>query len=224
MSAPFANLNGEHVMKCRATIPYYGAWTADVLLSLAIVLSSPVTLSIGNLSLVGTVTRAATFAGARGIRIVGGGGGWRKVVSSRTYQSAAGVKISHVLGDAAAEVGEKISLTSDSLMGPFYIRAEQPAADLLRMFTNGLWWMDPSGTTQVAPSRPSPTVASAFQVTGYAGAIGKVEIATEDVAAWMPGVQFSAPTIPDTKTVSSVTHDVGNDGVHRLELLLAEGT
>src|SRR5450432_3624044 len=100
----FANLNGARIGDATITIPYYGPWVADVTMSLDAPLPSAgaaCVITIGNLSLVGTVIRQAQFAGSTEARIVGGAGGWRKQVPGQHYQSPGALTLSTVVTDAA---------------------------------------------------------------------------------------------------------------------------
>lgn len=220
--AAHVNIAGFAVMSLALSIPYYGLWTADVTLAQAQFIPSNATLSIGAMSLVGTVVRAAQFGGSRSARLVGGYGGWRNSVVARAYQSPVGVKLSHVIGDAAAEVGEKVSVASDRSLGVNFIREATVASQLLRQLSNGLWWMDFTGTTQVGTTRASGAIASAFQVITSSGGKGHYTIATETPADWVPGATFTAPTVPTTKTIASVSHHIDNEGVARIEVLTTE--
>lgn len=210
--------NGNRVTSGSLTIPYYGAWTADLMLAEPDALSSPVTVTIGPLSLTGAVVRSAPFAGARQARLVAGAGGWRKSLVSRSYQFGAGVKLSTVLGDAATELGEKINLPTDVVLGAAWTRPTQTGGQLLRQLA-AQWWIDNAGVTQFASSRPSTTVSSAFVVVSDETGLGEYDIATEAPQDWAPGATFSAPTIAGNPMISSVTYRVDNDGLLRVRVL-----
>jgi hypothetical protein len=220
----FATLNGARIISGSLTVPYYGTWTADVVLAQAdAIATTPMgcTIVLGNLTLVGTAFRTASFSGARSARIVGGAAGWLETVTAQQYHSSGGVQASMVLGDAASAVGERVSLASNSSLGSDFVRAADRASNVLEQVSGGEWWVDSSGTTRVAP-RENVVIGSAFVVEDWSGGKGRFTIATEDYASWLPGATFSSPTVSAVQTISSVTYRFENDGRFRLEVL-AEG-
>jgi len=218
--APTNNLNGERITTARLTVPYYGTWVADVTLALATAIPPAVTLTIGDMVMVGHVLRMASFAGSRSARIVGGFGGWPKAVAARAYRSAGGVRASMVLGDAAIEVGEQVKLATDSTLGTAYVREAGPASRVLRYLAGSLWWVDALGVTQVG-ARAAMAITSAFTVVAYNGGRGRFEVATEAPADWQPGRTFTSPTVSTPVRIGSVSHHVDNDGIARIEVLSA---
>ena len=219
------SLNGVQIMSTRVVIPLYGLWTADVALTSA--QPEPSTpggcsLALGNLSLVGTAFRAANFAGCRTSRIVGGYGGWRNPVSPRSYRNPAGVSLTMILQDLAAEVGEQIAVAQESTIGNLFTRGtpgRQPvASDVLRQIAGPSWWVDGSGKTQVGP-RPSSAISSTFLVESWHGAQGSFEVSTEDPASWLPGNTFSNDTLASAQTISMTTILAENSGKVRLRVL-----
>jgi len=214
----FASLSGERVISASICVPYWGAWVADVVLATTATVSGLCTLTAGHLSLTGYAVRAASFTGARGVRLVGGYGGWRNAVTARAYANPGGIRASTVLGDAAIEVGEKVSIASDSTIGNFYVRPAASASVVLRHVAGSLWWIDASGTTQIGPRQSTP-ITSDLTVVSYSGAEGRFILATEDLAAVVPGRTFTAPTVPQAVTISGVIHELGNDGTARTTVL-----
>ena len=101
----FAHVNGIRLVSVSLGMPAYGLWMADVDGDLPGNLTGGVTLVVGNLSLVGSVYRQGSFAGQAKARLVGGYGGWRQDVSAASYSNPAGVRLSTVLLDLAAEQG-----------------------------------------------------------------------------------------------------------------------
>lgn len=221
----YIDLNGTRVTVGAVSIPYLGAWVADVTLALAESLTSAAdgcVLTLGNLQLVGTVVRVASFAGSKSARIVGGAGGWRAPVSAQAYYDPAGVRLSTVLGDAAAAAGETLSLNvADARIGTTYTRMGAPAkaSQVLAHLSNGLWYIDAKGVTQVGAARTSRVIASPFTVEHWSGALGRFRVAHEDFASWLPGNTFSAVNVSTPQTVSLVSHRLENDGILRTEIL-----
>lgn len=218
MAGPFAALNGRRVISGAITFPYYGAWVADVVLSVSDTIPTLSTLTLEDLTLSCAVYRQFSFAGSRSARLVGGFGGWRKTIPAQAYQSAGGIKASLLLGDAAALVGEKVNVVTDQTVGSLFVREAAPAQRLLRQLAGSLWWVDSKGTTQVGP-RTSTAILSSFTAVEWSGAKGRFNIATEKLSDWMPGQTFTSPTVTATQTIGSTTIAIDNDGTLRLTVL-----
>jgi len=211
-------INGARVSACSITMPYYGAWVADVDVVGSAEIASPVSLVVGDLTLVGTVVRQAEFTGDRKARIVGGGGGWGNTIPSKGYSHVIGVKASTIVGDAAREAGESIVLENDRTLGLLYAREEAPAERALNLVIGNEWWIDPVGVTQTK-AREATAVVAPFTLISRNGALDSFDIATESIAGWLPGRTFSSPTVPEPQTISSVTIEASNDGKIRLRVL-----
>jgi hypothetical protein len=215
--------NGGVVALASITIPYYGTWTADLVLPVGASISSPVTIVVGDMTLVGTAVRQAEFNGDLSVRVVGGAGGWRRELPARGYSHIIGVRLSTLLADAASESGETIVVDSDRSVGTLWARERAKGESLLRFLLDGHWWVDSAGVTQTK-ARTSSTITSPFTVINRDGSKGSYEIATENLSAWQPGRTFQAKTMAASKTISSVTIDAGNDGKLRLRVLDTDGT
>lgn len=219
MSALYASANGLRSTSSSIAIPYYGLWVADVELAPETPLVGPVTFQIGNLTMLGAVLRAPQpFAGSSSARIIGGAGGWGKTITLDPYRLASGVPLSLVLRDAARACGETVKLAVDRNLGEFYVPERAPAARILRQLGGDLWWMDRLGVTQVGP-RPSSKIKSPATVADYSGGKGWLSVATEDLAAWVPGATFSGNTVTKPITVGAVRIDADENGTLRLEVL-----
>lgn len=217
------SINGQTAISAAITIPFYGPWSADVVLATTAAIPSSVTLAIGKLSLVGTVYRQSSFSGSRSVRIVGGAGGWRTTLPARGYSNAGGLKLSTVLGDAAREAKETISIPTDRGIGTAYVREKAKGERVLKLLTGGQWWIDPAGVTQLK-TRDASAIATPFTVTSWSGGKGKFEIATEDYQDWLPGRTFTSPTVTTSQTISLVTVLLENGGKLRLHVLNTNNT
>ncbi len=215
----YASLSGARVVSGHLTVSTYGAAVADVVLADEGAVPEACSLTIANLTMALHVHRQAAFAGQRSARLVGGAGGWRREVPARAYHSPGGIPISMVLADAAREVGEKIVVANDASVGTYYVREAAPAARTLRQLAGRRWWIDPAGVTHVGP-RPPTTVRSEFLAASHDGSEGRYSIATEDLAAWLPGATFSNSLVPAT-VVSSVSVTLEQAGKMRVEVLAA---
>ncbi len=216
--APWSTLNGERTLTGSLYIPRVGVWVADVALALSTVLAPPVVLTVGSLTLQGTIYRQGAYGGSRGYRIVGGTNGWGKALAARSYVAAGGVSSALVLGDLATEAGERVAVATPSFLGTSFVRLAGPASRTLTSIEPN-WWVDATGTTQVGLPRDTSPITSDFTATHRFGAHGIVEIATENEADWMPGRVFSSAivTTPQTIQASRFTWDRG--GRARVEVV-----
>jgi hypothetical protein len=218
MPDTFSTCNGFRISTGSICIPLYGTWAGDVKVITPETITNPVTLSFGNLTLMGHVYRSGAFSGIQYVRLVGGAGGWRQTVQAQAYSNPNNVKLSTVLGDAAAAVGEQVNVVTDTTLGSFYIRENAPAERLLRQLAGPLWWMNPAGVTQIGP-RSSSAISTAFLVETWDAGTNKFLISTEDYASWMPGNTFTAPTVPNSQTISMTYLGVDDKGTLRLTVL-----
>lgn len=216
----FATANGTRIITASLSIPLYGAPVCDLLIGSSDPLKTPVSVTFGNFTQVMGVYRQGYFGGSQYARLVGGYAGWRTTLQQQAYNNAGGLMLSLILGDAAAAVGEQINIASDTSVGTFYVRENAPAQRLLRQLGGPLWWIAPTGVTQVGP-RTSTGITSPFLVETYDAAQGLYVISTEDYASWMPANTFSGPTLTTgvTNTISLTRLDVDNDGTLRLKVL-----
>jgi len=210
-------VNGIDVISGVVTIPYYGAWVADIVLASSSTITPTLELRVGNLTMKGTVIRESSFAQSRSARIVGGYAGWRKVIPAKGYSHASGVKLSIVLGDAARACGEMVEITADRSLGQGWARESSRAEETLRIVTGGKWWMGNDGVTKTI-ARDTSSVSSPFTVVSWSGGKGLFEIATENVAEWMPGKSFESATVPK-QTISSVSIEFDTEGKLRLSVM-----
>lgn len=228
MSGFYASVNGQLATRLSIAIPYYGMWEGDVELATPQVITNPVTLVIGNLTMVGAIVRANTFAGVTYLRLVGGGGGWRKSIVPQAYANPSGVRLSTMLNDLAVNVGEQVNLFADENLGGYFIREGSTsettvrASRILRQLAGDEWWIDTSGVTQVGARPTGTAITSDFSVVSWDPGRGAAEIATEDLASWLPSNTFTAPTVPVTQTISLTRVDIDRVGTMRLKILATD--
>jgi len=205
------SINGVAIKTAEVTLPFRGVWTADVVTEGEIDADGPVTITIADLTLVGTVDRMGDFLGSGNLRIVGGAGGWMKPVPAKYYQNSFGLKLSPIVSDAAREAGETVNVSSDAerTVGSFYMREQAPAARVLAQLTS-LWWVDFAGVTQVAVTRKATPITATFDVLpkGTDLHLGRVALATDTPCAFVPGCTFSSQTL-SKQTISTVVHRLG---------------
>lgn len=218
----FADLNGTRVVSGSVSIPSYGIWTANISLASAPTIPTTqgaITLTVGDLKLLGTVYRSGVYGGVYSVRLRGGYGGWGKTLTAKSYHFASGVPIAMILTDAAIELGEQVAPPPPpGVTGPFFGRAATPGGLLLGQLGPPHWYMAPNGQTTIG-ARPSTAIASKFQVLAYDPSAGHVTVASDSVADFAPGRTFSAPQLPAPSPISYVEHVLDGSTV-RTEILL----
>jgi hypothetical protein len=222
----YASFAGIPITSLSWAIPLVGLWTADVQCSLPVPLPAVGPMTIGNLTMQGSVYRQATFGGVTSARLVAGFGGWSKRVGPRGYSLPFGIPLTTVLGDVAIEVQEPPPVVVvPTFVGNFWARPADssgtaPAGRVLRAAAGPTWYASPSGVVQVGPRLPQPIVTP-FQATDWDGASGTLTIATEDPASWVPGAVFASPQITNPQTVAFARHFVDHAGVGRLRVMVS---
>lgn len=215
----FAAVNGVRVVNARVIIPASGLWHADVRLDTATSLpdeQGACTTLLAGLSLKGSKFRAANYQGSLRARLMGGIG-WTRPLGTKFYKLDAGVRASIVLGDAARELGETLSLATDRVLGVRWARiGGAPGSRLIRQIAGERWFITPDGITTIG-ERPGGIIASSYEVLASDGALGRFTIATETPADFAPGRTFSTPTL-GPRVISCVEHVLTPDSF-RTEVL-----
>lgn len=219
----YATLNGNRIISGSLCFPRYGTWVGDLVLASTSHIDERCEVKIGNLNCLGHKYRSLAFAGTRSVRLLGGYGGWRKEVAAQAYYNARGVKKSMIAGDAASAVGEQIRVVNDEVFGQFFTRKQGVAQNVLRQLFGDIWYVDTDGITQCQERTVSSEISSDFTVIKLSGGKGSVTIATEDVAAWMPGRKFKSPTLTTLQEISMTSIHFDDKGTLRIEVLTSTG-
>jgi hypothetical protein len=180
-------VNGTSCSAARAQIPAWGRWWVDADLTEAVTLSGLVSVQFADVAMAGTVISGGPANGRASYRIVGGAGGWSATVAAKGYHEASGVRVSGVVGDAAADAGETLADVPATALGPHYARTDGPASRVLHELAPRAWYVDFAGVTRLA-LRPTTTYAGTDTRTRVDPSGSIVEIATEAVASLVPGV------------------------------------
>lgn len=214
----FASLGGVRVVSGSVVVPRYGIWSGDLMLATEDVVPTRTSLTIGDLTMACAIFRSADFAGTRSVRVVGGAGSWGRSVMAKAYGFAAGVRASLVLRDAALEVGESVNVPADFNVGPFWVREAGAAWRVLRLLGGSTWYIDANGVTQIQ-DWPDVPIGSDFVVEQQWPGQGRMLIATENYAAWMPRAAFSSSFLDGSYVVSASRFVLPEDGHARVEVL-----
>lgn len=214
---PFIAFGGSRVPIASLTLSA-NIWVADLEFPETQPIDATSQLTVGDLALLGTVYRQSDFAGTKSARVVAGYGGWHKSVVGRAYTQPGGVKLSMVAKDLAGEVGEKVAVPNDRVIGDYFIREAGPAHRVLRQLAGRDWYVDDDGTTRIQ-ARPSSPVGGDYLVQSFNGARGELVISTESYTEWRPGNTFSNALVTEPQTISTVRLESTNDGLLRHTIL-----
>jgi hypothetical protein len=202
-----ATLNELHATKAVVQIPKWGCWYADVELDGEHTLTGACTLVVADLTLKGTILSGGPIKGRSPYRVVGGKGGWRKVIARESYADDAGVKVSKVVGDAARLAGETLGPIPSSLrVGPGFTRPEEEAWKTLERVVPRGWYIDENGVTQIGTRTAGTVPAGAQRIKPVDLARGTVTLASDSIKTLLPGV------VVDGLTALDVMHEVSAKG------------
>lgn len=208
MAVIAATLAGKRVTRARVQIPKWGAWYADVSVDGESSLTGAVELVLADVTFHGTILSGGAAAGRSDYRIVGGAGGWGKIIPAKGYASDAGVKLSTILGDAAREAGETLIATAlgRSVAGPAFARQEGPAGRVLELLAPGNWYVDSGGITRIGTRATSVLERAVPRTSPVDLAAGTVTLAPAAIATIVPGI-----TVDGLEAVD-VQHELSAEG------------
>lgn len=215
-----------------ASIGDTGIWSGDVLLSSrgiwtatvvpfddsALSEGQAVTITVGTLSLVGTILRGSVLPEGAGFFVLGGAGKWRKGVARKSYQDDKGVKLADVLRDLVSEAGERHTLAAalgSTVLGRHWVRPEGSGVASLNALGQP-WRVRPDGVTEVGPMVYTAS-EGLFSVRSYAAAsrTALLEVPDEDVAELVPGKTLD---MGGTSLQVDVTRIILGGGTVRVEV------
>lgn len=209
-----ATLNDQLVTRARVDLPASGLWFAEVEIDKPVELTGAVKLVISDLSLRGTILSGGSNNGRSAFRIVAGAGGWGKLLPEKPYQNDAGVKLSTVIGEAAIAVKEEIAPIDPSRrVGPWWERLKnEPASRVLERTVPGAWYVDEDGILQLGKRAQGTLPDRTTRIAPIDKARGTLEIASDSIAAILPGV------LVDGLEAVDVQHEIHADGGLRSKL------
>lgn len=221
----FAQLAGVQVLSGQIVIPYMGAPHADVTLSKeAALAASGLTLILGKFAMKCSPWRTPiAFQGKTQVRLIGGAGGWRKVIPAEGYALSNGtqLKLSFILGACAKLVGETLVVDAsfERVIGTHYARDKASASVNLNTLAPSSWYIGLDGVTRIG-ARAATAVTSPFTIVSFDGARGAMTIATDFPEDIIPGRTLKGTTIAKPITIGGVTHMI-TAGKIRTEVLAA---
>lgn len=214
-----STLGSQDIGRLSLHIPPAGSWWADVTLAAAPLPApgSRLTLTVGDLTLLGTVKRAATEDAPNGTGslprvIMQGGLGWEALLPrGGAYMAPGGVRLLTVLQDLAGLAGEPYVAPGDVLLPDNYrwptstatepVRCRSVLASFVRRGALTTWRMDPATGLTRFDAWPSAGAAdSKGRVTKRDGDRGIRFVGLDtSVAAFLPGATLEGATIARVK-------------------------
>lgn len=182
MTELYAAVAGHRATALRITVGTVGPWVAECSLEDDSDVMGRVDVTVGDLTLSGTVStsNSGVFGGERKVVVIGGANGWGVSVPAKDYHNDARVKASTVAEDAARAVGETIGafVPVNDRVGIDYVRQVGPASRALEDVAGGApWWVDYKGVTNVGPRNGSTT--DAYEVLAYDPGSQRVTLGVE---------------------------------------------
>lgn len=191
-----ATLAGVPCLSAVVHEPAWGMWFAAVTLDREVTLADSVTLQLADASFVGSVVSGGPWLGRSSYRLVGGHGGWSTRLAAKGYSNDGGVKISTVIGDAAAECGEVVEGVPIGILGYHYERAAGPASTALQLLASESWHVGRDGVTRFVPRAagvlPGQVARGAVDL-----AAGFIELMADSLTAVQPGLVVDGVTAVD---------------------------
>lgn len=211
-------INGVGLLSANIRMSRIGVWHADVEAEAEADLSGAVTFEIDGETFVGTsLPGRSGLNGSRMVaRVVGGAGGLSTELPAQSYESAAGVRVSAILGHILRATGETLSETSEQAILdkrlPRWHRSAGPASRALVQLADAAgadWRVLADGTVWIGSATwPEQTVEHVLE--------------DED---WVSGCLTIAPDKPDLRPgvtflgvqIETVEHRVNKEGFLRTE-------
>ncbi len=189
--------NGQQLTSMRVTIPNRGRMIVAASAGEPVPLvAGLLTFTLEDMSILAKPMpgRVGEFAGQWSCEAVGGRGGWGSIIPAKGYQSPIGILNAQVFSDAALAVGEFPPVVQvPQFLPQFYERRRGPAARVFDTLSGGqIWWVDGAGVAQVGFRTPS-VVTAAFDLIECERATGRLVIATDSPAQFVPGATFTDP-------------------------------
>ncbi len=197
-----STVDTTRIVKLSFVYHEFGAWYCDTVLdsSAALAVGSRVTLTIGDLPLIGYVKSSDADDPGQARAVIVGTPGWdRQLTAPLSYESVGSVLLSTVLQDLSTLAGEPIEQPADRSIGnAFAVAAQRPGEPLLlrdvlaAMVRAGFvspWRADPDGVTRFGARSGVPVTARATRLGGETP-LGMTRLAIDSPAAFLPGALY----------------------------------
>lgn len=191
----------------RVQVGSWGCWWADLNLTEAVSLEGAAAIEFAGVSMVGTIVAGGTANGRAAYNVVGGAGGWGRMLDSKAYNADNGVKVSKVVGDAAASAGETVEGVPTTRLGSHFARPNAPASHTLHAVTPEGWRVDFDGVTRFGTRAVTEYRGDGARVKVDPG-LGYVDLAVDSAVGLLPGV-----TVDGSAPASDVEFELGAERI-----------
>jgi hypothetical protein len=200
--------NGLAIFAAKVMFPRNGAWTATLACDAARDLVRPVTITLGTLTLLGTVVRSGNASGTQQALIIGGRGGLSRQLAPRSYRN---VGFNLIVQDLLTESGEILSPDSNAaqlnILTPHWVRPIQRASEQLTTVATALgigWRVQPNGSVRLGADLWKPVPKGTAILLDRQPQNGS-RVYGVNTATVLPGVLF------DGRRVNAVEYCVSGD-------------
>lgn len=217
-------INGNIVAhELRVDVPRIGTWHAEVQIDdlTSMLTSVVIAVADGALELHGVVVEDRVDHSERVLDVVGGAGGWSRVVDATSYANDAGVKASLVAADAARACGETMGRFEPgvAVLGNAYVRDRRSAwATLLDVAGGVECHVDFDGTTVCAPWDARQLTVN---VLGY---LPEQQCVIVDDFTVRIGDTLSSDLLPGPLTVQRLVIVVGSESAPQCQCYCSSST
>jgi len=198
MASSVATSSGTRTaLSVKLHLPSAGRWRAEVILDTGDAPTGKATLTVADLTLVGSVLRSNIDAADRPHATIVGGIGWHNLIRSPvSFQSDSGVRLATVLDTMASATGQPIQKPADRTIGNYFeivaSRTGEPVhwAEILDQLVRAghiqTWRVDGDGTTRFV-SRTSAEFSGRATLLRRDSGIGITTYGVDSAASLLPG-------------------------------------
>jgi len=185
--------------------PRFGSWRADCVMSGEEAPTGPLTLTVGDLTLVGSVLRSGLDATGKPHAVVVGGIGWERPLSSPlSYHADVGVRLRTVLTDLTRLSGEPMEQPTDRALDLGFcavastprapVRLRDVLASMHRCGFVDKWRIDPDGVLRFGARVGAAVTARATVMRRNLG-LGMRLVGIDGPLAFLPGAIVDGATV-----------------------------
>lgn len=163
-----ATLGGQLVVSSTLVFPWTGVWSGTLECASDVLLSGVQTLELSGLSLLCSVADAASGVDNHTARytILGGYGGWGKILEPKHYHSDLGVKLREVLEDLGTACSEGVVAATSARLDVDYLRRGQSGARCLTGLLGADWHVARDGRTMCEARQPKE-ISSSYELLSF---------------------------------------------------------
>lgn len=184
-------VNGARITRGSLDLPSHGAWVLRAHLDHATLDVGRANVTVGPLSLTGTIlpTRSGEFVSERSVVVIGGESRMGDPIRARHYHNDAGIKLGLVVSEAIRDAGERlgaVTFPEGERIGVDYVRRADATAARVLAALGLAWRVEAGGAIAVGPLADSAPTGP-YRVLGYSPTSRVVELDAEALGVLAPG-------------------------------------